>query len=374
MQVEIQSWSKWSDDNFKVFHQYSLDQNNLDKGMLPENGAQYKVFFKEDSSFSSEHYWKAFLVKGAGGTIMGRALVVVPKKEETSAFFGYLIAENSEVAQSLFKEAEKYTVELSNEGVVVSSLRGPINANFFNSYRMKEESEQAIFYNEPAYPMGYHRYFQEAQYIVSQRWSTIEVFENDIKNHFLLPPVQLEKIWKKSGVQIRTLDQKNWNRDFKVIFELINASFRTMKNYTPIDFPTFAKLFEDMKYIVQKELVLFAEKDGKPLAFMIGMLDPLKVLQKYNKSRRYFWNRWKLLYDLKKNQNQLLVLYTGKVERSDAKWSVAMLGHMITKNAMKLGAKSALICYVDENSPTKISLPKGITPKSRYVLYEKKLR
>lgn len=374
MELEIDSRNSWDQ---KFFESLVSFRNSLYEGrnVLKEDISQFSDLFSPDKQFAKNNVWRAWRVKRAN-KVVGRLIASYASGSFMS--FGFFESiDDDGVAQLLFEHLLVFceVQKLNSKNLV--ALKGPIQGNFFNSYRIKLPDGGRPFFGEPCQPTYYHRLLNDNGFALAEKWSTVEVNREESIKQFEEFGARMEKKWEADGVRIRELDTSNWREELRRVYQLFDQTYSKMPNYQPIAFEDFQSLYNDFRYLINPKLVLFAEKDGVPVGFMIGMFDPLPLLLKFQEQKGpAIWKkllRLKLVYDLKSNQKDPVILYTGKIEGTAARWSVMALGRRLMQNLIELDAKTCRICYLAEGSPTFLSLPKSAKVVSKYGLYEKPL-
>ncbi len=104
----------------------------------------------------------------------------------------------------------------------------------------------------------------------------------DVSN---LPPKVLrvaEIVRRRTGVRIRTADPAHWDDDVKRVMHLVNVAMGYMRNHVPMDEQEFIRFVEELRPVLDPELVLFAEIDGEPVGFAATIPDINQALKAAN--------------------------------------------------------------------------------------------
>jgi len=92
-----------------------------------------------------------------------------------------------------------------------------------------------------------------------------------------------DAVQKRYNVRIRQLDMKNYDEEVKIIIELANSTIIDNWGYSPVTEAEVQAMARDMKPVLQKKGVLFAEDtDGKPIGFAITLPDVNTLLKGLN--------------------------------------------------------------------------------------------
>ncbi len=107
-------------------------------------------------------------------------------------------------------------------------------------------------------------------------------FQGDVNN---LPPkiLRVADIVRRRGrVHLRHADMSQWDREVQRVMFLVNEAMGYMRNHVPMDEREFTNFTDDLKHIVDPELVLFAEVDGEPVGFAATIPDVNQILKRVN--------------------------------------------------------------------------------------------
>jgi hypothetical protein len=95
--------------------------------------------------------------------------------------------------------------------------------------------------------------------------------------------------WRRtSNVTFRSLDLTRFERDVERVRQMYNLAFVRYWGFTPIDREEFLKLALSFKPIIDKELVVFAELERQPVAFLMMIPDVNRAVRKASQSRIRF--------------------------------------------------------------------------------------
>ncbi len=121
-----------------------------------------------------------------------------------------------------------------------------------------------------------------------------------------------EKIRKREGIVMRPANIKDWENEVRRIKDIYNAAWEKNWGFTPMTDKEFDALGKELKLVLKPELVLFAEVDGKPVAFCITVPDANMAIKRANGKLTTFGmpiGLVKMLLQLKKiNRGRLIAL------------------------------------------------------------------
>jgi len=113
-------------------------------------------------------------------------------------------------------------------------------------------------------------------------WLNLLVFKGDVAN---LPPKILrvaEIVRRRTGVQVRAMRMEDWDTEVAQVMHLINEAMGYMRNYVPMDEREFIRFTEELRRVIDPDLVFFAEIDGQPVGFSATIPDINQVLKSAN--------------------------------------------------------------------------------------------
>ena len=110
----------------------------------------------------------------------------------------------------------------------------------------------------------------------------LAAFKGDITN---LPPkiLRVAKIVRRrTNVQIRTARMEDWDAEVARVMYLVNVAMGYMRNHVPMDEREFTNFTDDLKKVVDPELIIFAEIDGQTVGFAATIPDINQALKSVN--------------------------------------------------------------------------------------------
>jgi GNAT superfamily N-acetyltransferase len=96
-----------------------------------------------------------------------------------------------------------------------------------------------------------------------------------------LPPdiVRVAEMARKAArVNIRKLRMEDWDQEIETAVHLYNATLSQLPTFQPMELQHFKKLANKLKILVDPDMALFAEVDGKPIGFIVAIPDINRVL------------------------------------------------------------------------------------------------
>lgn len=356
--LEIQSTKKWDGLFFERFNDY---RNSMYK--------DEKYFLKEDltdlnNQLINSHFEKnsvdfeAFLLLNNKG-IVGRVICFFEPINPNICFFGFFeISEDPIIHRKMIEIIEKYSREKG-----AKAIKGPINGNFFFSYRIKLEGDTP-FYGEPYYKNFYPSLFESWGFKAEKKWRS---WKMDIFKSFL----NFKKVRRhttKSNKKNKKMVLKfvfpwRWEKYMEDIYKMFMNSYKEMSEFSPIDYETFTLLYRDFKFLLNPFFSYMVELDGKPVGFCVNFFDPLKILigyQRMSEKRIFQYKITKVLLKIYLimrqmfNLKRILLMYVGKIPAEDGtelKGIQSFVFKFLGIFLLLSGLPETFVCYTSDDSP-----------------------
>lgn len=104
---------------------------------------------------------------------------------------------------------------------------------------------------------------------------------------------------RAADVTIRRIRMDRWENDVSTAVHLFNATLEHLPNHLPLTEAEFRRLASQFQPILDPDLALFAEADGRPVAFCVAIPDLNRALTHLN-GRLFPFGWLKLRYYLRK--------------------------------------------------------------------------
>lgn len=124
-------------------------------------------------------------------------------------------------------------------------------------------------------PDFYHRYFQDSGFKAIEMVSYKKNFRN-MGN--LLNPHTKRKINGKYNV--RKINFKDFEKEINLYTEINNKAFKDHLFYYPRNSEEDMELFKELKFLLREDNLLFVERDGIPVGFMLWYPDFYELVRK----------------------------------------------------------------------------------------------
>jgi GNAT superfamily N-acetyltransferase len=184
-----------------------------------------------------------------------------------------------------------------------------------------------------------------------------------------------EKIRQRKNISVRGANLQDIDGEIDRIVELQNRGLAHMSDYTPYTRASIEQMILPMLDIVDPELVLFAEVDGKPVGWFPGVPNMNEVLIHLN-GLRYPWDYLRLIKYARLKPKCLAIKSVAVVpEYWDRGVGVLLFDEMARRAAAK-GYQWADLSLTGEDNVDTFPLAHRMGAKiyKRYRFYQKKLK
>jgi GNAT superfamily N-acetyltransferase len=94
-----------------------------------------------------------------------------------------------------------------------------------------------------------------------------------------------EKAREREDINIRSVRMDHWDEDLAIVHSLFNETLLDREDLTmhvPLNLEEFRRLADPMRMLLDPDLALIAEMDGAPVAFLVAIPDPNRILLHMN--------------------------------------------------------------------------------------------
>ena len=288
--------------------------------------------------------------------------------------FGLFEAEDAQTGAALIEAAEGW---LRAKGM--TRVLGPISLSIWEEPGLLIQG----FDHKPTVMMGhakpaYQAMVERAGY---QPVKQLKTYELDITKPF--PPL-IQRIVasgeKSDRIRIRKVDKSNFDTEAAIILGILNDAWGRNWGFVPITDEEVAHFGKQLKPIVFNDLIMIAELEGEPVAFMMTLPDLNEATAPLNGSLFPFgWA--KLLWWLRKPQVRTMrVPLMGVVQRLQASRLASQLAFMMIEYIRRAaitryGATRGEIGWVLDDNQGMNAIADAIDSKVNkvYQIYEKDL-
>lgn len=335
---------------------------------------RYNFFNKEKNPFFKTADVEFFLAY-KNGKLAGRIAAIVNHQhikyhKESVGFFGFYEAiDDQDVADALLDAAAKY---LREKGMV--AMRGPTNpsTNGEVGFLLDAFDQPPVVmmpYNYPYYNEQVERFGMKKIKDVY----AILIHKDKLKINPKLKRVN-QLLRQKNNIVLRKIRMDDFEEEVKRVKEIYNDAWSLNWGFVPMIDEEIDYMANDLKQIVEPELVLFAEKDGVPAGFSLALPDVNQILIHIRNGRLFPFGILKFL--LYKNSVDGLRVITLGVKKKYEYLGLGALFYLETiERGLKLGYKWAEASWVLEDNVKMIRpmLDIGGEIYKTYRIYEKQI-
>ena len=246
-----------------------------------------------------DHAEAEFLIARREGRVVGRIVAIkndahIDFHEEQVGFFGFFESiEDSAVAAALFSHAAQWLRERRLE-----VMRGPVNYSTNDDCGLLVEGFDSppmimMSYNPPYYPnliddFGFKKAKDLLAYEITDEVQVPERLERTV-----------QWIKKRKKITIRPLVKKQMHQEIQRVKEIYNAAWEKNWGFIPMTNREIDYMAKELIQIIDPDLLLFAEIEGEPVAFILALPD-FYVALKHANGRLFPFGLPKLLWHSRK--------------------------------------------------------------------------
>jgi len=270
-----------------------------DPAWVPPIIGDMKKLFNPKKGYFYEIGEVAYFLAYKDGVPAGRITAHVnrmyeEKYNKETGFFGFYEAiDDLDVARALFAVAEGW---LKKKGK--TRVEGPQSFSIYDSVGFEVFGEEimpvvgllhfAPYYKDHATACGYTKCIDWHCFLVKK----IDDFKPYLKD-------VRENIMKNQDVKYVYYTPKELKKRAKEIHEIFNRAWDGNWGHLPLTDKQFKMLVDELKLVAVPELIVFAEKDGRTIGFIVSLPDMNPALKILN-GRLYPWRLIKALRSIKK--------------------------------------------------------------------------
>jgi hypothetical protein len=227
-------------------------------------------------------------------------------------------------------------------------------------------------------PERYQHYIEAMAYKPAK---LLRTYELDITKQF--PPL-IQRIvqsgLKNSKINVRNVDKSKFDSEAAIILDILNDAWSDNWGFVPFTDREIAYAGKKFKPIVREDLIMIAEYEGEPVAFMMTLPDLNEVLQPMGGT---LWPMgWaKLLWWLRKPRSKTMrVPLMGVLKKHQASRLASQLAFMMIEairhnSVTNYGATRGEIGWVLDDNQGMNAIADAIesTVNKEYTIYEKAL-
>lgn len=309
------------------------------------------------------------------GELCGRIAAITNENHnkfhsDKAGFFGYFECINDQkIADALFKAAEEF---LKSKGKDL--IRGPLNPSTNDEVALLIDGYDKppvllMTYNPEYYASLIENYgFKKAKDIYAYM-----VYDSISKDEQVMGKLRRvsDIVQKKEKIKIRKLDMTDFKNEIQRVKEVYNQAWSYNWGFVPMTEQEFDYLSVSLKPLVDKDLVYFAEVEGKPIGFSLALPDMNIIFKKIN-GRIFPFGIIKILFGRKKI-NRIRLITLGVIPEYQKKGIESIFIKNTIEIGMSKGYNQAEISWIlEDNIPmVQTAVKLGADRYKTYRIYEK---
>ncbi len=219
--------------------------------------------------------------------------------DENIGFFGFFeVLQDPEAARALFTKAEDWARDRGH-----TALRGPAQFDTNDECGLLvdgfDDSPRILMTYNPRYYMDYleDNGYQKARDLWAYKLATQKFIENISDRLDRIT----NKILTRRNITVRNIEMHNFESEVELVKDLYNSAWSKNWGFVPMDDAEFDHLAEQLRQIIDPDLVFVATKEGRPVGFSLSLLDlnqPLRLASP-TPQKPEWWVMAKLIWNWK---------------------------------------------------------------------------
>ena len=356
------------------FIQVPWDIYKNDSNWVPPLKIAVKELFKPKHPFFEVGEIQLFLAY-RDNEIVGRIGAIINHAHnkfwnDKIGFWGFFESIDDEnVTSALIKAAESW---LKNKGM--NCFRGPVNPSTNYECGLLTEGLQdppqiMMTYN----PSYYQKHFEQLGYA---KIKDLLAYQIDLS--FQMPEKITRiaaRIEKSKKVTYRFISKKNWDREVSLMLDIYNKAWEKNWGFIPMTEKEFIHTANDLKNVVDENLIMFVLVDGKEAGFIVCLPDFNQVFKKIPNGKLLPTGIFKLLR-AKKYINRVRVITLGVMEQYRRMGLETLLYQKMHEQLKINKFEEAEMSWIleDNLNMNKPLVTMGAKPYKTYRIFEKSLQ
>ena len=369
---------------FNAFVDLAYRLNRSDPNWVPPLRSEAVEMLTPGKNPFHEHATMQLFLARRGAAIVGRisahidhlALAMPPQQGmgPGTGNWGLFEAEDEETARALIGAAEDW---LRGQGM--TRVLAPLSLSIWEEPGLLTKG-----HDHPATVMMGHDNAAYQAWIEGDGYKlakTLVTYEVDITEAF--PPL-IQRIVqsgeRNARIRIRQVELKHFAREAKIICDILNDAWSDNWGFVPFTESEIAHTGRKLKPLVREDLIMIAEYDGRPVAFMMTLPDLNEVILKVRgKLLPFGWAR--LLWWLRKPRGRTIrVPLMGVLKEYQSSRLASQLAFMMIEDIRRhavehYGFTRGEIGWILEDNQGMVAIADAIVShlNREYSIYEKAL-
>jgi len=171
---------------------------------------------------------------------------------------------------------------------------------------------------------------------------------------------------------LRRGSRRRFAAQLPILREMLNASFAQLGYYTEIDADELAAQTDGLAYLLDEALLLWLEKDGRPVAFVVTVPDVSEFLMRV-RGRLGVLNQLRLLATRGRYRRDAVLIIKGTVPGEQGRGYLTLLSRELYRNLRAGGYRTLRSTFVERDNPASASQYRrmGGRPLHGHTFYER---
>ncbi|WP_433368026.1 hypothetical protein ACQPZX_40755 [Actinoplanes sp. CA-142083] len=177
------------------------------------------------------------------------------------------------------------------------------------------------------------------------------------------------------GLVIRHGSRRRFAAQLPILRAMLNASFAQLGYYTEIDADELAAQTDGLAYLLDEALLLWLEKDRRPVAFVVTVPDVSEFFMRV-RGRLGVLNQLRLLATRSRYRRDAVLIIKGTVPGEQGRGYLTLLSRELHRNLRAGGYRTLRSTFVERDNPASASQFRrmGGRPLHGYTFYERAVR
>jgi hypothetical protein len=288
-----------------------------------------------------------YVARDAAGAVVGRTCLHTDAKFDAklgrrNQLFGLTeFADDDAVAAALFglmDDRGRDADALFGPVALLPNQTGGVITSGFAERGFVDSAWNPAYY-PPAYERhGFARTFEADTWICDLTGGPAEPFAFD------------DARMAAEGLVIRHGSRRRFQEQLPILREMLNASFAQLGYYTEISAAELAAQTDGLAYLLDERLLLWLEKRGRPVAFVVTVPDVSEFLMRTGGNLGLL-NQLRLLATRGRYRRDAVLIIKGTVPDEQGRGYLSLLSRELYRNLRAGGYRTLRSTYVERGNP-----------------------
>ena len=173
---------------------------------------------------------------------------------------------------------------------------------------------------------------------------------------------------------VRHGSRRRFHEQLPILRTMLNASFAQLGYYTEIAADELAAQTDGLAYLLDEALLLWLEKDGRPVAFVVTVPDISEFLMRV-RGHLGWTNQLRLLATRARYRREAVLIIKGTVPDEQGRGYLTLLSRELHRNLRAGGYRTLRSTFVERDNPASAAQYRrmGGRPLHGYTFYEREV-